>query len=264
MLYLTPGFTVYCSVIIFLLGACMGSFLNCLAWRLVQGQSPWKGRSHCDHCGHVLSGRDLIPVVSFLLAGGKCRYCGVKLSTRYVWTEITSGTVFLALLHRYDISLQTLEYLLFASILLGCAFADLEGYMIPDGLVLAGVLLRIPFYFLLSDGRGHLLDSVLGGVAVGGGLLAVVLLYEKMRKIDAMGGGDIKLLCLTGLYLGWAKNLLCLMAACIIGIVFGLIAQRRAGEDEPQIFPWGPSIAAAAILTALFGQQIIDAYMGLF
>ena len=96
-------------------------------------------------------------------------------------------------------------------------------------------------------------------------LLAVVLLYEKLRKTDAMGGGDIKLLCLTGLYLGWMKNLLCLLLACVLGIVFALVTLKRRGtEGDARLIPWGPSISAAAILTLLWGDAITAAYLSLF
>lgn len=100
---------------------------------------------------------------------------------------------------------------------------------------------------------------------MGGGLLIVVLLYEKLRKTDAMGGGDIKLLCLTGLYLGWMKNLLCLLLACVLGIVFALVTLKRRGtEGDARLIPWGPSISAAAILTLLWGDAITAAYLSLF
>lgn len=261
MLYSTPYITAYCLTLAAVLGLCVGSFLNCLAWRLVHGESVLKGRSHCDACGHVLAPRDLIPVVSFLLSRGKCRYCGKKLSRTHLAAELSTAAVFVALLLKYDISLQTLEYALFSSTLLTCAFADLEGYMIPDRCVLFGIALRPVFLLLMKSPVSMWLDSLLGGFLVAGGLLALVLLYEKLRKVDAMGGGDIKLLFLTGLYLGWKCNLLCLFAACILGILFGLLDTRRS--DTP-LFPWGPAITAAAILTLLFGDPILEAYLGLF
>ena len=92
----------------------------------------------------------------------------------------------------------------------------------------------------------------------------MVLLYEKLRRVDAMGGGDLKLLFLTGLYLGWLENLLCLLLACLIGIITALAAQKRRRQDAPRLIPWGPSIAAAAILTLLFGDAITSAYLSLF
>lgn len=261
MLYATPVITVYCVTLAVLLGACMGSFLNCWAWRIVHGESVLKGRSHCDNCGHVLCFRDLIPVVSFLTSHGKCRYCGQKLSRRHLFAELATAVSYAAILMKYDISLQTLEYILFASLLLGCAFADLEGYMIPDRFILAGIILRPVFLLFRGEPISAYINAFLGGILVAGVLLAVVLLYEKLRKVEAMGGGDIKLLFVTGLYLGWQRNLLCLLLACILGIVFGLIANRK--KDAQTLFPWGPAITASAILTLLFGQQVLDAYLAL-
>lgn len=260
MLYLSPAITVYCCVLALVLGACMGSFLNCMAWRIVHGESVLRGRSHCDFCGHVLGVKDLFPVVSYLVSHGKCRYCGAKLSRRHLWAEITTALCYLAILLRYDISLQALEYLVFASVLLACAFADLEGYMIPDRFIVFGAVVRILALILGRASGAQWLSSLLGGLAVGGGLLLVVLLYEKLRQVEAMGGGDIKLLFLTGLTLGWLQNLLCLFLACILGIVFGLLRSREKGK----LLPWGPSIAAAAVITLLAGEPLVNAYLSLF
>lgn len=261
MLYSAPGLTVYFCILAVILGACMGSFLNCFAWRIVHGESVVKGRSHCDKCNHALSARDLIPVVSYLASHGKCRYCGAKLSVRHLVAELSTAAVYLAVLLTYDISLQALEYALFGSLLLACAFADLEGYIIPDRFVVSLIAVRLVFLVLTGAGKGEWVDSLLGGFAVGGGLLLIVLAFEKIRKVEAMGGGDLKLLFATGLYLGWKGNLLCLFAACILGIVFGLAATKGKKETA---FPWGPSISAAAILAALWGNALIEAYLGLF
>ena len=263
--YLSPGLTVYCGAVMFLFGACMGSFLGCMAWRIVHGESVWKGRSHCDVCGHVLTARDLVPIASFLLHRGKCRFCGAKLSRRHVVCEVWTGFSYVLLLLKYDMSLQMLEWVVLASLLLACSFADLEGYMIPDRFILAGIVLRPVFFFLFREGWPEAFDALLGGFAVGGVLLALVLLYEKARKIEAMGGGDLKMLFVTGLYLGWKRNILCLLFACVIGIAFALATRGKRQEAENgKIFPWGPSICAAAILTALTGSEVVSAYLGLF
>ena len=264
MLYISPGFTAYFCAVAFLLGACMGSFLNCMAWRIAHGESVLRGRSHCDVCGHVLTARDLVPIVSFLAHRGRCRWCGAKLSARHVWAETVTGAVFVLIVLKFDISLQALGALALACVLLAGAFADLEGYIIPDRFVLAGIGLRVVWFFF-EDWRVTLPDALLGGFAVGGGLLAFVLLYEKLRKIEAMGGGDLKLLFVTGLWLGWAKNLLCLLLACVLGVGFGLATQkRRAQQENAKILPWGPSICAAGIITMLAGDAVIAAYVSLF
>ena len=261
MLYAAPVITVYCVVLAVILGVCMGSFLNCWAWRIVHGESVAKGRSHCDACGHALAFRDLVPVVSYLASHGKCRYCGKRLGVRHLVAELSTAAVYAAILLKYDISLQTLEYILFASLLLGCAFADLEGYMIPDRFILAGIILRPVFLLLGQEPISAWINSILGGACVAGALLLIVLVYEKLHKVEAMGGGDIKLLFVTGLYLGWQLNILCLFLACILGILFGLIANRK--KDSQTLFPWGPAITAAAIVTLLAGQPLLETYLAL-
>ena len=259
MLRLSPFITVYCCTVAALLGACTGSFLGCLAWRAVHGESVLRGRSHCDVCGHTLGVRDLVPVFSYLSSGGKCRYCGAKLSARHVWGEAVSGAVFVTLLLRYDISLQTLEGWLLACVLLACAFADLEGYIIPDRFIAAGVVLFAVTLLIEPEPFRRLADGLLGGVGVGGGLLLLSLYMDKRLKRESLGGGDIKLLFLTGLFFGWKANLLCLTLACAAGIVWGLAAGRRG-----EAIPWGPSIAIGAWITALAGQPFINWYLGFF
>lgn len=192
MLRLSPFITVYCCAVAALLGACTGSFLACLAWRTVHGESVLRGRSHCDVCGHVLGVRDLVPVFSYLLSGGKCRYCGAKLSARHVWGELISAVVFVSLLLQYDISLQTLEGWLLACVLLACAFADLEGYIIPDRFIAAGVVLFIVTLLIEPEPFHRLTDGLIGGVTVAGGLLLLSLYMDKRMKRETLGGGDHK------------------------------------------------------------------------
>ena len=239
MLYAAPAITIYSCFIAALLGACMGSFLNCAAWRIVHGESVLRGRSHCDVCGHVLAPRDLVPVFSYVFSHGRCRYCGAKLSPRHAVGEAVAALVFVSLLLRYDISLRTLEAWAVACLLLACAFADLEGYIIPDRFIAVGVVLFVVTLFFVPDPGKRALDGLIGGVAV--------------------GGGDIKLLFLTGLFLGWQKNLLCLLLACVVGLLWGLVRAKRGQQG----LPWGPGIALAAWCTALFGQNLIDWYLSL-
>ena len=259
MLHTSPPLAAYCCFVAALFGACMGSFLNCMAWRIVHGESVLRGRSHCDECGHVLAARDLVPVLSYLFSKGRCRYCGAKLSSRHVWAELISAAVYVSLLLQYDISLQTLEGWLLACVLLACAFADLEGYIIPDRFVAVGAVLFVATLFWEPEPLRRALDGALGGVTVAGGLLLLSLYMDKRMQRETLGGGDIKLLFLTGLFFGWKGNLLCLVLACVVGIVWGLAGKRRG-----EAIPWGPSIAIGAWITALAGQPFINWYLGLF
>lgn len=267
MLYLSTYTTVYFCVLAALLGGCFGSFLNCMAWRIVHGESVLKGRSHCDKCGHVLGARDLVPIFSYIAHGGKCRYCGAKLSKRHLWGEIIAAAVFVSALLRYDISLELCEYLLFACILLAASFADLEGYIIPDRFIAAGIAVRLVFILVSGDVLHELAFSAVGGFSVAAALLLIALAMEKLMGREALGGGDVKLIFVTGLYLGWKLNVLCLVFACFIGIAVGLFtgAHRPAGDGgEPKLIPWGPSIAAGAWLALMLGKPILDWYTSLF
>ncbi len=258
MLHISLGITLYICFVAGLLGACMGSFLNCCAWRIVHGEPIAKGRSHCDSCGHVLSHWDLVPIFSYLLSGGKCRYCGGRLSRRHLLAELCGAAAFISILLKYDLSLQALQMLVLVCVLLAASLTDLEGMIIPDRFVIIGLLSGLSFPLLGPQPLAGLGEALLG-LLVPAALLILVLLAEKRMKKQVMGGGDIKLLAVTGLHFGALGNVLCLLAACFAGILFGLWARKKA---EP--FPWGPSIALAAWLCALWGQPIVEAYLGLF
>ncbi len=290
MLYESTFITVYSVVVCFILGGCMGSFLNCMAWRIVHGEGLG-GRSHCDSCGHVLGALDLIPILSYIINKGKCRYCGVSLSKRHLIAEAISAIVFVSILLKFNISFQALKFMLFACILLAASFADLEGYIIPDRFIISGIVVYLGC--LIADSSAWL-DGLAGGVIVAGGTLIIVLIFEKVRGIEAMGGGDIKLLFVTGLFLGLAANVICLILACLIGIAFGLAAQGGAEHAQPELagqpespaqsqgcpeggspegqpeemepgaFPWGPSIAIAAWISLLCGSELANWYLSLF
>ena len=265
MLHTSVFTTVYFTLLAAILGACMGSFLNCMGWRIVHGESVVNGRSHCDSCGHVLTFTDLIPVFSYIAHKGRCRYCGVKLSASHLVGEIVSALVFVSCLWKFDISLDFAQDLLFGCILLAVSFADIEGFIIPDGFIIAAIVLRVIFVSFSKDILARLVFSALGGFGVALVLLLIVLLFEKLFHREAMGGGDIKLIFVCGLFLGWQKNILCLLLACVVGIIFGVITQNaRKAQEDPKIFPFGPSIAIGAWLALLFGENIINAYISLF
>ena len=259
MLHLSPALTAYCCLLALLLGACMGSFLNCAAWRIVHGESVLRGRSHCDVCGHVLAPRDLVPVFSYVFSHGRCRYCGAKLSPRHAVGEAVAALVFVSLLLRYDISLRTLEAWAVACLLLACAFADLEGYIIPDRFIAVGVVLFIVTLFFVPDPGKRALDGLIGGVAVGGGVLLLALLMEKLLRRDAMGGGDIKLMAAAGLLLGWKLIILAFILGCILGSVIHLIRMKVSKEDH--VLAMGPYLAIGIMIAALWGNTFIQWYL---
>lgn len=280
MLQNSPGLSLSFASITLIIGLCMGSFLCCAGQRAARGASVLRGRSHCDACGRILHWQELIPLLSFAFVGGRCRSCGKRLSLLLPAAELFTAAVYLLLLLRCDLSLRLLEGLLLSSVMIACACADLEAYLIPDRFLLIGVLGRLILLLFSPDLPAHFLSALLGAVCVAAGVLLVALLVGKVLKRDAMGGGDIKLLFLSGLYLGWQKNLLCLLLACFLGLIFGAVVLHRKerdrrrgapgsgmGEQERQaekLFPWGPAISLAAIAAFAFGDGIIAWYLGLF
>ena len=266
MLFLTPGITAYCLVLAFVLGAVFASFLGCMGWRICKGESILEGRSHCDSCGHVLNARDLIPIISYIKNKGRCAYCKAQISAMNLYGELVLAAAFVLTTLCFDITWKLAFALFFVCILYLVSVTDIYEQIIPDGALLAAIGMRI-VYFVLVEGfqwKG-LLELFVDGLVISLPLLLLVLVMEHILKKEAMGGGDIKLLFVTGLYLGWERNLLAIFLACIIGIVIGMV-QMRKKEDEAEMeyFPFGPSIAVGAVLSLWIGEPIIEAYVSLF
>lgn len=252
---------VYSMVIAFIFGTCMGSFLNCAAWRSVRGESFLGGRSHCMSCGHELAAKDLIPVISWLLLRGRCRYCGVKIPARYPLTEIAFGIITVMCLLRFDLTLLCLRNYLFLCVLFVLTLTDIDDMIIPDGCHIAAVIIWAAAEPFLSDGWGSTLRHVAAGLVFGGGLLALSLILDRIMGRDTLGGGDIKLIAVTGLYLGFTGTLFTLMIACIGGLLFNAVHNKTS--DNGGAFPFGPWIAAASALMLLYGGPLINWYNGL-
>lgn len=298
-LYATPFITAYSIFVVALLGLIMGSFLNCLAWRSTHGESVLKGRSHCDTCGHVLKTRDLVPIASWLSTHGKCRYCGKPISVRCPVTEALCAVAYVSILCVYDISLESLELMAFASILLVLSLTDLDDYVIPNGCIIAAIVVRVLYLVAMNFLSGVstwqlFVNCAISAAVVGAALTAVVLVMDKVLGRESMGFGDVKLLAVASFYFGWRVTLFLIIVACVLGIIVGLVGQSHAraeenAEDEGEgadseadedadseveddadlaadahLIPWGPSIAAACWATMLVGANVVLWYMGLF
>ena len=260
-IYRTTPFLIYCVVIAAIFGACMGSFLNCIAWRSVRGESFMKGHSRCTSCGHELGFKDLIPVFSWLFSGGKCRYCGAKVSVRYPLTELAFALITVLCLLKFDLSLLCLRNYIFLSVLFVLTLTDIDDMIIPDGCHIVAVIAWIAAEPFLFNGWAGFISHVGAAILFGGGLLAISLILDRIMGRDTLGGGDIKLIAVTGLYLGMIGNLFTLMLACIAGLFFNVITKKSS--DEEKAFPFGPWIAGAAAVMLLFGDPLINWYQNL-
>ena len=266
MLFLSPGITAYCLILAFVLGAVFASFLGCMGWRICNGESILEGRSHCDSCGHVLNARDLIPIISYLNSRGRCRYCKTPIGVMNPIGEFLLAVVFVLTTLRFDITWDLLLMLFFVCVLYLVSVTDIYEQIIPDRAIFVATGFRVAYFVCMEDaGWKGTLGLLVDGLAISLPLLLLVLLMEKLWKKEAMGGGDIKLLFVTGLYLGWAENLLAIFFACIIGIVVGMVQMRKGeSEEDGGYFPFGPSIAMGAVLSMLEGEPLIQSYVSLF
>ena len=243
------------KVILFILGLCVGSFCNVLIYRLPRGEEFVRTPSHCMVCGHSLKWYELIPLISWLIQGGKCRSCGEKISVQYPIVEALNGIMWLvtALLFPGD-WVTVLLYCSLFSLLMVLSVIDWRTYTIPNGINLTILLLGVVRVITDLDGW---LGYLIGMICVA----AVFLLLYFLTGGNGLGMGDVKLVGAVGLLLGWQKMLL----AVIIGSVAGaLIHSVRMKRGAGRKLAFGPYLAAGMWISALIGEQIITAYLGLF
>ncbi|TBL80489.1 prepilin peptidase [Paenibacillus thalictri] len=245
----------------FIFGLLVGSFLNVVAIRVPLKRSVITPPSHCTSCKHRLGIIDLIPVISYLLLGRKCRYCGQPISAQYAVWEAAAGLLFAVVSLAYGPSKEWLVALFFVSILIVITQTDLRHMLIPDKVVFFGVAVS----FMLRIWNHPLpFSQYIWGMVTGFGLLFLIALVSvAIVKKEAMGGGDIKLFAFIGLTLGLKLTLLTLFFACLIGTLFGMVLLSSGVWKRDQYIPFGPYIALGALLSLLAGDRLIDWYMGL-
>ncbi len=245
----------------FVFGAIIGSFLNVCIHRLPrQGSIIWPG-SHCPACSAPISPWDNIPIVSYLLLGGRCRACRARISLRYPLVELANALGYVVILWRFGIGWTALVYALLFSALLVITFVDLAHLIVPDVITLPGIVLG--FLLAATVLPVGLVDSLLG-ILVGGGLLwFLAWVSPYLFGKEGMGGGDIKLLAMIGAFLGWKPTLLTVMIAAIVGSVVGLSLIASKAMQRNQYLPFGPFLALGAVMAMLFHQEMLSWYFGL-
>ena len=256
--YLDTTALVYLLVLCVILGLCMGSALNCLAWRIANKKSWTKGKSICPACRHKLHTRDLIPLLSYIFSKGKCRYCGEKISPRYPLTELGLAVIFVAVFLRYGFTLYTLDIMVLASCLFTLSLIDLDTMTIPDRFLIIPAVCQLVYAYYYG-GFASVWYALWHGLTLGGAVLLISLFMDKVLKKESMGGGDIKLLFVLGLFLDLPECLLLLVFSCVLGLVMALLLRR-----SEKAFPFGPALSAGMLLTLMVGAPIVNWYLGLF
>lgn len=229
---------------IFLLGLAFGSFLNVCIYRLPLGLSVVKPRSLCPRCQRPIAFFDNIPLLSWLILGGRCRQCKATISVRYLFIELLTGGVFLACYWHFGLTLATLKYCVFGFLLLGLIFTDAETKLLPDKLTLPGLVLGLLFSLFVpvndlasqflpgavnlpfgSDLVARLISAVdaLLGAAVGAGFIyGAGAIYLRWRGIEGMGLGDVKLMAMVGAFVGIKLTVFTVFTASLLGSLFGV------------------------------------------
>jgi leader peptidase (prepilin peptidase)/N-methyltransferase len=270
-----PGAVLYAAV--FALGCVVGSFLNVCIYRMPRERSVVSPPSHCPQCGGRLRAVDLVPLISFLALGRKCRFCGSTIAWRYFMVELITGLVFLAVWRACGPSLQVVPCWVFASVVIAVVFTDLDHMIIPDKLVLAALAAALVSEGLLvAGGRLPLLSVPVPGTAlavprvVAGGLAGLALFVfirgfsQLLFRREGMGLGDVKLAGTIGAMLGPALALVSFGLAIVAGAVLGVLLLVVRLRRRMEYLPFGPFLAAAALATLLVPEVLLGATKELY
>lgn len=264
-------FLIILTILVFLFGLCIGSFLNCVIYRLKTGNSLL-GRSKCPSCHKTLKYKDLIPLLSFVLTLGKCRYCKKRISIQYPLVELASGLAFL-LVFLYSLRLivtnslqiaiiQSLFLLFFTCVLIIIFVYDLKYSLVPDKIVLPSILIALMVeivFSLLSKNSSLVLNYLLGGFIPF--VFFFILVFFSGEKW--MGWGDVKLGALIGLILGWPNVLVALILSFFSGALVGTILILFGKKKLRSQIPFGPFLCASTFLTFFVGDFLIKWYLGI-
>ncbi len=257
---------IWIPLLIFLFGLAIGSFLNVCIYRIplpdVSIHSP--RRSFCPECKASIKVYDNIPVLSYLLLRGKCRYCQAKISVIYPLVELATAGLFLVMYYHFGLTLEFLLALVFVTLLIPISVIDARHYIIPNVFIDIGLILGLMVVCAISYQRSdvdYLLTRLTGAVIGVGVMYLIGYIGETIFRKTAMGGGDINLMVLNGLFLGaWKELVMVIALSAVSGAVVGtiIVIQRK---NRQTTIPYGPFLAGAALLVLLWGDNLWDMYL---
>lgn len=246
------------AVVFALFGLMVGSFLNVCIYRLPRQESIVFPASHCTTCGHQIAWYQNLPIVSWLALRGRCAKCGERISIVYPLIEAATGALFALHYLWFGWNPILVPRLLFACALLVLAIIDLRHRILPNPITLGGTVLGFLFSLLLPPGW---LASLIGLLLGGGVLFVVGELYLRVRGIEGMGMGDVKMLAMIGAFLGWKAVLVTMVLASLSGALVGVILLIGRKGDMQYALPFGTFLSAAALVASFFGDGLIDWYL---
>lgn len=259
----------FVPILVISLGAAIGSFLNVVIYRLPAGLSLLTPPSRCPHCQTPLKPYDNIPILGWLWLKGRCRYCQGAISPRYPLVEAATAGLFLLIYSLFGLSIQTLGYWGFGSLLLTLALIDLDTMLLPNPLTQSGVMAGLAFQSAVGLGTQWDWSGLASGLMAGFfGAILGMWIFDFIRIAGtlvfgqvAMGGGDAKLAAMIGAWLGWKLLLVSAFLACLFGSIIGIGGMTLGLIGRRQPIPFGPYLVLGAALSALWGKEIIEIYL---
>lgn len=241
-------------IYMFVIGTIMGSFFNVIGHRLSKNESAIKPRSHCEFCGHILAWYELIPIISFLIQGGKCRKCRAKLSWWYPLIEIITGLFFMSCYLYYGFTYDLLLALIISSVLIITCISDFNYLVILDEVLVVSSLAALVVIFL-KEGFNGLIISLLSGLLMFFFMLMVKIVGDKAFKRESLGGGDIKLSLFIGLVLGYKLSFINLVLASFLALPVAFYYLVKLKDRE---VPFGPFLIISTFIIYIFSTQILE------
>ena len=246
-------------IVSIIFGAMIGSFLNVCIFRLPKEESIVTPGSHCPHCQKPIKFYDNVPLVSYILLNGRCRYCKESISIQYPLVEGITALVSLILFVRFGPTLSYVFYFSFIAALIVISIIDLYHQIIPDVISLPGI--GVGLLASLTIPQINFIDSLIGALLGGGSLFIVATLYQWLFKREGMGGGDVKLLAMIGAFLGWKAVILTILLGSLLGSISGIIVMVLRGKDFKYAIPFGPFLSLGAVIALFYGQDLIRWYL---
>ncbi|GAU79395.1 A24 family peptidase [Fusibacter sp. 3D3] len=253
------------AVFVFALGLCIGSFLNVCIYRIPAGLSIISPRSRCGNCHTDLRPYDMIPVLSYFLLGGKCRFCKTPFSIRYAMIELLTGLLYMACFLKFGYTGTLFILFFFIALMVVVFFIDLDHMIIPNQVVLAGFIagLLVTLYQFFGSYAVYESPSYLNailGMSIGSGIMfAIAEISARFYGGSAgLGMGDVKIFLVIGLFLGWKLTLLTLWLSFVLGGLIGIVLLVVLKKDRKMAIPFGPFIVLGTFISLFFGTEIIE------
>lgn len=248
--------------LIIIIGLVIGSFLNVCIYRMQKNESISKPRSHCPNCKNQLRFWENIPVLSYLLLGGKCSKCKIKISLRYPLVEVLTAIVFGIIYYYYSLSIETILLMTFFSIVIIITFIDIDVQLIPNNLLIISSLPIIAFIFINQSNL--YLSHILGAVLFALIFLIIGYIGKLIYKVDSMGMGDVKYALVIGLLLGWEKGITAFFITFFSAAIMILIMSLYKKISSRQRIPFGPFLSFGCFAAFFWGTDIINWYIGFY